>query len=71
YNIQDVPSIGRNASRLDSTEAKDPGEQAAEGNRENGDGADEADTIDAFREKYVGACDGHATERILRLTGML
>ncbi|MCD8397739.1 MAG: CDP-glycerol glycerophosphotransferase family protein [Lachnospiraceae bacterium] len=30
-----------------------------------------ADKIEAFREQYVGACDGHATERILRLIGML
>lgn len=26
--------------------------------------------IKAFCEKYVGACDGHATERILRLVGL-
>ncbi|MCD7735671.1 MAG: CDP-glycerol glycerophosphotransferase family protein [Lachnospiraceae bacterium] len=26
--------------------------------------------IDAFRETYVGACDGHATERILKLVGL-
>lgn len=26
--------------------------------------------IDRFREKYVGACDGHATERILKLVGL-
>ncbi|MCD8073586.1 MAG: CDP-glycerol glycerophosphotransferase family protein [Lachnospiraceae bacterium] len=51
--------------------AKAPGEQAAEGDRENGEAAGETDAIDAFREKYVGACDGYATERILRLTGML
>ncbi len=25
---------------------------------------------DRFREKYVGACDGHATERILKLVGL-
>lgn len=29
-----------------------------------------ADEIRAFREKYTGACDGRATERILRLIGM-
>ncbi|MCD8015644.1 MAG: CDP-glycerol glycerophosphotransferase family protein [Lachnospiraceae bacterium] len=29
-----------------------------------------ADEIDEFRETYVGACDGHATERILKLAGL-
>ncbi len=29
-----------------------------------------AEEIDRFREKYVGACDGHATERILKLVGL-
>lgn len=29
-----------------------------------------AERIDRFREKYVGACDGHATERILKLVGL-
>ncbi|MCC8065702.1 MAG: CDP-glycerol glycerophosphotransferase family protein [Clostridiales bacterium] len=28
------------------------------------------DEIDRFRETYVGACDGHATERILELIGL-
>jgi CDP-glycerol glycerophosphotransferase (TagB/SpsB family) len=28
------------------------------------------EAIDAFRERYVGACDGHATERIMQLTGL-
>ncbi len=26
--------------------------------------------VDRFREEYVGACDGHATERILELVGL-
>ncbi|MCD7841838.1 MAG: CDP-glycerol glycerophosphotransferase family protein [Lachnospiraceae bacterium] len=32
--------------------------------------AEHAGEIDAFRETYVGACDGHATERILKLAGL-
>ncbi len=32
--------------------------------------AEHAEEIDTFRETYVGACDGHATERILKLTGL-
>lgn len=32
--------------------------------------AKKAERIDRFREKYVGACDGHATERILKLVGL-
>ncbi len=35
---------------------------------EPGNASDEE--IDRFREKYVGACDGHATERILKLVGL-
>ncbi|MCC8101313.1 MAG: hypothetical protein LIP11_03340, partial [Clostridiales bacterium] len=38
---------------------------------EKEDAAGEEDKIDTFRELYVGACDGHATERILRLIGFL
>lgn len=30
-----------------------------------------SEAVGRFREKYVGACDGHATERILRLAGLL
>jgi len=41
------------------------------GSRGKADAAHSADKIEAFREQYVGACDGHATERILRLIGML
>ncbi len=32
--------------------------------------AEHAEEIDAFRETYVGACDGRATERILKLAGL-
>ncbi len=31
---------------------------------------DRIGAADSFREKYVGACDGHATERILKLAGL-
>ncbi|MCD7746693.1 MAG: CDP-glycerol glycerophosphotransferase family protein [Lachnospiraceae bacterium] len=33
--------------------------------------AKHTDEIDAFRRTYVGACDGHATERILKLVGLM
>lgn len=49
----------------------DAGEDAEKSDRGNGSIVYEADKIDAFRELYVGACDGHATERILRLIGLL
>lgn len=44
------------------------GEAGPEGNEDVGFGS-EAE-LDRFREAYVGACDGHATKRILKLVGL-
>ncbi len=42
----------------------------AESKRSGKQGKSQEEEIDRFREKYVGACDGHATERILKLAGL-